>query len=203
MHEPTRHPLSNETGFTLIELIVTISIVGVLAALAIPSFTSTITSNRLTTATNQVVSALNLARSEAVKHGTTVIVTELNTNACTNPSATAQWEGGWDVYIDINGNGSCDSKELIKSFPLLQSGYTLRSTNFTPSISYTQLGQNASGAGNFTICNTAASSLAFNSKLIQVKATGQAHIALDSNNDGIPNTDTVTTAASNITSCTN
>jgi type IV fimbrial biogenesis protein FimT len=57
------------TGFTLLELMITIAIAGILVGVAIPSFTSIITSNRLTAYANELVTALNLARNEAVKRG--------------------------------------------------------------------------------------------------------------------------------------
>ena len=64
------------SGFTLIELMVTIAIAAILLGIAIPSFTETIASNRLTTNANALVTALNFARSEAVKRGIQVTVQE-------------------------------------------------------------------------------------------------------------------------------
>lgn len=54
-------------GFTLIELMITIAVAAVLLVIAVPSFTNIINSNRLTTAANEAVGALNLARMEAIK----------------------------------------------------------------------------------------------------------------------------------------
>ncbi|PKM34904.1 MAG: general secretion pathway protein GspH, partial [Gammaproteobacteria bacterium HGW-Gammaproteobacteria-10] len=53
------------TGFTLIELMMTIAIGAIILTLGIPSFMETIRSNRLTTRTNELLTSLNLARSEA------------------------------------------------------------------------------------------------------------------------------------------
>lgn len=62
----TRHT-PRADGFTLVELLITLVIAGLLLALAVPSFRNVMLSNRLNTSANAVVNALSLARSEAVK----------------------------------------------------------------------------------------------------------------------------------------
>lgn len=56
-------------GFTLIELLITLAVLGIALAFAIPSFQGVIRSNQLTTEANTLGSALQVARSEAVKRG--------------------------------------------------------------------------------------------------------------------------------------
>jgi type IV fimbrial biogenesis protein FimT len=84
------------SGFTLIELIITVTIVGILTVIAIPTFNTVISSNRLTVYSNEFVGALNLARSEAVKRGTQVTVRRLG-------PTTTNWQWGWEVFVDIAG----------------------------------------------------------------------------------------------------
>lgn len=57
----------HERGFTLIELMVTLAVAGILMVIAIPSFKKITLKNRLSTTANQFVDALNTARMEAVK----------------------------------------------------------------------------------------------------------------------------------------
>ncbi|MEJ0100547.1 MAG: GspH/FimT family pseudopilin [Pseudomonadota bacterium] len=63
---------SRNRGFTLMELMTAITIMVILAAIAIPSFRSSIAGNRLSTTANDYIAALNRARSEAVRRNTTV-----------------------------------------------------------------------------------------------------------------------------------
>ncbi|MEY3758747.1 MAG: hypothetical protein RIR39_238, partial [Pseudomonadota bacterium] len=112
------------------ELMVTISIAGILLGVAIPSFTSIISSNRLTTYANELVTALNLARSEAVKRGVQVIVMRKGVTG-------SEWKSGWDVFVDndasnvFNDDGDatlCEAGEdcLLRTYDPLPDGYTLR-----------------------------------------------------------------------------
>jgi len=102
-------------GFTAIELLVTVAIVGVLAALAAPSFTPLLESWRVRQVTEQLQSTLSYARSEAIKRGGRVAIQKLpnNTNGCTTASGTDNWDCGWFVCEDTNGNGTCTTNEPV------------------------------------------------------------------------------------------
>lgn len=86
-----------QQGFTLIELMVTIALLAILLALATPSFTSIINSNRLASHANELVASLQTARMEAVRRNTrTVVCRSDNGTTC---SAGAQWNG-WITFVD-------------------------------------------------------------------------------------------------------
>lgn len=95
-------PYTNR-GFSLVELMVTLSVAAILVTIAVPSFSDFIKNNRLITQTNDFVTALNLARSEAVKRGDRVTVCKSSDQiSC---SGSGSWDQGWIVFADVNGDG--------------------------------------------------------------------------------------------------
>lgn len=83
-------------GFTLIELMVTIAIVAILAAIAFPSFRYTLRNNRAATATNDLMASFSLARSEAVRSAR-------GSGICTSTDGVncgGTWDDGWMVWIN-------------------------------------------------------------------------------------------------------
>lgn len=161
-------------GFTLIELMVVLTLAGILSGIAIPNFIQGIRSNRLTTAANNLVTALNLARSEAVKRSIQVVVR-------TTGAATI-WETGWTVFVDTNGNFTFDGTDvLLMAYPALPNGYTLRTGNattyrlyaaYTPSGLSTTIG----GAGDvFSLCSSSGNLQ--RQRTITISATGRPSVA--------------------------
>lgn len=84
---------TREQGFTLMELIVTLAVAAIILSFGVPGFTSFIDNNRATTHTNDLVTALNLARSEATRRGATVSVCSSTDGATCN--GTSDWSTGW------------------------------------------------------------------------------------------------------------
>ena len=90
---------SRIVGFTLLELVITVALIGLLAAIGIPSFKGSLRSNRLTTSANEFISAINLARSEAIKRNQSVSIRKSSTN----------WEDGWNVLVGAS------KEKIVKS----------------------------------------------------------------------------------------
>jgi type IV fimbrial biogenesis protein FimT len=90
-------------GFTLIELIVVIAIIAILAAIAFPNFSVSLRNNRIGTQTNDLLSALNYARNEAITRTRGVSVCAADTSDGATPGACSgsdEWSTGWMVFVD-------------------------------------------------------------------------------------------------------
>jgi type IV fimbrial biogenesis protein FimT len=86
------------TGFTLVELMITLAVGITILGIGIPAFTGMMASNRTTGYANEMIGALRLARSEAVKRGEGVTICASNTanTACDG----ANWQNGWLLFTD-------------------------------------------------------------------------------------------------------
>jgi len=101
-----------ERGVTLVELLVVISIIGILLAWAVPSFNLMIQRSRMSSEINGFVGDLQFARAEAIKRGLPVTLCPANA-AYTGCAGSANWNTGWIVFNDPNGNNSVDTGEVV------------------------------------------------------------------------------------------
>lgn len=98
-------------GFTLIELMVSIGILAILVAVAIPSFTSVMVNYRLTSIANTFVASAQLARSEAIKrNGRVTMCKSADGVTCT---VSGSWNQGWILFHDVDNNAAKGTTEAI------------------------------------------------------------------------------------------
>lgn len=95
-------------GFTLIELMYTLAIAGILFVVAVPMMTSIVRSTRITANANDLVAGIQLARSEAVKRRAIVRLCRTDDVNAESPvcGQGAGWQSGWVIYVDTDGNGA-------------------------------------------------------------------------------------------------
>jgi type IV fimbrial biogenesis protein FimT len=98
-------------GFTLIELMVTITVVAILLGLAVPTFREFSQNNSVTAAQNDLVTSFNLARSEALRRNRAVSICATTDGAACG--ADTDWSSGWIAFIDRGVIGSVDGDDLI------------------------------------------------------------------------------------------
>lgn len=96
-------------GFSLIELMVTLGVLAVVIGIAAPLFTTMTNGNRLTGASNELIAAFQIARSEALRsNARTVLCQSADAVTCSN---TVPWRG-WIVFTDANANNLPDAAEI-------------------------------------------------------------------------------------------
>lgn len=148
--------MNKSNGFTIIELMTALVIAGVLITLAIPSFSTMIKRNRITTQSNELVAAINYGRSESIKRGEAVSLCRSSDGVSCASSGT--WEQGWIVFTDINLNGDYNSlssppDELLRVTEGFKGTSVLTpDSSYTDSITVTSEGY-ATDSGVFVLCD--------------------------------------------------
>jgi type IV fimbrial biogenesis protein FimT len=98
--------MQKHSGFTIIELLVTMAVFGVLAAIAFPQMAGFSDNNRMVSQVNNLSANLQYARSEAIRRVRSVTIETLN--------GSANWDSGWQVYVDTDNDGSAQASELLR-----------------------------------------------------------------------------------------
>jgi type IV fimbrial biogenesis protein FimT len=140
------HSVPPKQGFSIVELMVIVSIAGVLLAIGVPSFMTMIQNHKLTVATNALFSAVNLARSEAIHRGARVDLVPAGDGS--------NWQNGWLVFVDKDNDQRPDTDEtVIFSYPEVDADMRIAAT-FTDSkvkyLAFTGSGRTRTNASSQT-----------------------------------------------------
>lgn len=167
---PLVEQYKSRNGFTLIELIVTLTIAGILIAIAAPAMRTFILSQRLTTQANGLIADFNLARSEAIKRANKTGVCVSNTG--TNCSGT--WQNGWIVFVDSDNSRTWTSGDsVLRVHESIPSGVTITSSASIVVFNASGLLDSGTGAGDYTLC----SSQIGQSRTVGIATTGRASMS--------------------------
>ncbi len=155
--------MNKQFGLTLVELMVTLAVLGVLMGIAAPSFVQLIASSNLTSQMNSFYADTRYARGEAVKRGVDVSLCPSSTSMDADPTCSgSDWKVGWIVFIDTNGNGArsttaSDGEAILRRQEQLTGSNSVQGSTAVSSIRYNSDGRVAGGAANlvFTAPNSA------------------------------------------------
>ncbi len=166
----------------MIELLVTLAIAGIMMTVAIPSFRDFLMNSRLATQANELVLALTLAKSEAVKRGITVTV--CSTSDAESCASSKTWETGWLVFVDNDGDGvldTIDGDEILQVYSALSGGNTLRSSNLER-VRFQNTGFITGASGTLMLCDARG---AVEARGVTVSFQGRVRRTTDGNGDSI------------------
>jgi type IV fimbrial biogenesis protein FimT len=152
--------MNTQSGFTLIELMVTLAVGIVILAIGLPSIMTMVSSNQAAGYANDLVGAIRLARSEAVKRADVVTICPRSYDPndpekieCTNATGkfSTDWNNGWIVFIDEDGDSHVDTNAgdiILRNWLIPEDEHAdLAFDNVSPSaIRFDSAGGNASGA---------------------------------------------------------
>lgn len=140
---------TQQQGFSLIELLISMAVLGILLALAAPALQTQVQTWRLRAVTWELLQSFALARHVAIEQQKAVLITAKN----------GQWQQGWSLVIDENNNGIAESHEpTVRHSPRLTDGIRLSgNTPVSKMVRYTANGTTetlggAFQAGTLTLC---------------------------------------------------
>lgn len=137
------------SGFTLIELVVTIAIAALMLTLAIPSFESVINSNRLTAAANETMASLQAARMESIRRNRRTVLCLSPIPDAAAPVCNAAGATGWIVFRDDDRNGSpANADDVVRATSFHQRVRAVASPAFGTQVSFRADGLAYDAAGN-------------------------------------------------------
>lgn len=118
-------------GFTLIEVLVTTALIGVLMALAAPSFTDQIRRYRVDATREELLASIQLARIEALRQGQVVVLTR-RTDCQPAPSSNNDWSCGWQTFVDTDADNTMDLNEPVTQIVDPPQGISVMKNNVSP-----------------------------------------------------------------------
>lgn len=155
-----------QQGFSLIELMIAIALLGILLAIAVPSFTDAVLGSKLRSYANNFLASTYLARGEAIKRNSVVkLCASSNGTSC-----TGSWEQGWIVLAGTTA---------IQRQPALSSGMKMTESGGISSIDFAPTGVGVTPA-TLTLCR-ATPSAGNQERVISINSTGRASIAKTTN----------------------
>lgn len=99
-----------QPGFTLLELMVTLAVLGIIAAIAFPSMSTLINNNRLAAATSELAAGLQLARSEAIRRNARIEV------CSTSDGETCASDDDWAHWVVLGADRETNEIIVLRDF---------------------------------------------------------------------------------------
>ncbi len=144
-------------GFSFVELLIVLTLAGLLLSMAVPAFAGFLAIQRSNSTISRFVASLHLARGEAIKRNARAVVCKSADGlSC---SSQGGWEQGWIVFHDANNNAQVDSEEqIVARSSAIAEGFRLSGNK--PVSNYVSYSANGSAkllsgafqAGSFTLC---------------------------------------------------
>jgi type IV fimbrial biogenesis protein FimT len=145
-------------GFTVLELLITLSIVSILVTMGVPSFKKFLEKQALRAAIHSIHSDLLLARSQAVYQDMSVVACPGTlSSGCTG---STDWSGGWIVFIDENADRTHQDSETLVRTGMAVSNMAIHSSRGRSSFRFYPDGSSPGSNGSITFCGPAGPPLA-------------------------------------------
>lgn len=179
---PFKSKRSVQTGFTMLELLVTITILGVMVGIAAPRFAATMRNLEMTNLANEFILSVGYARSQAIAMNRCVSLCISNDPHADSPvcSSSDNWNNGWIVFANpkCDNNPSDATAQLLQIYVGQPDGAVLIGTSNDRNLRFDSRGMTSlSAAGSLKLLPAGSSSTATASRIICINSAGRAVVA--------------------------
>jgi type IV fimbrial biogenesis protein FimT len=167
-----------QAGYTLGELLITISVVGILASIAVPGMQNVVLNNRRVSVSNDMAYSIQLARSEAITRNQRVIVCPSRNG--TDCAGESDWSAGWIAFNDADGDKTPGgTAESILLHSVGNDSITITPITFTDSFTYRPNGRVmgisvGASTGQFVFCDSRG---AEHARVLRVRSSGRPSLS--------------------------
>ncbi|SMF01287.1 type IV fimbrial biogenesis protein FimT [Alteromonadaceae bacterium Bs31] len=177
-------PLKSIAGFSLIELMVVLSIAAILLMVSMPSFVDSSAKGKIRAGINELATDLAFARSTAVTRPANVSICASDISVTPRACGNGAWNEGWLVFVDVDGDGVIDTgDELVR---ITEGMGNMVAVSLDNAVTFNKKGQK-SNVSEFKFCNAGDKDAHF-ARALLVNIGGLVRRSRDTDDDGIHNT---------------
>ncbi|WP_158300631.1 GspH/FimT family pseudopilin [Chromobacterium sp. ATCC 53434] len=169
--------MDEERGFTLLELLIVMALLGLVLAFAVPAYQRTVATNALLSESGNLYGDVLFARSEAIKRGQVVLVCPSSNGAsCNGSGGNTNWATGWIVLAAANNSCGDTGGTVLRLQKAFSSGDSATYSNGTnPALCFNRMGYAPAANVGMLTFNTA-DNLAANRRCLALAAAGHPQL---------------------------
>ncbi len=159
-----QYNFDRQNGYTMIEVMIVVALIGIVFAFAVPQYQRMVSGNKVRTTTDALLHDLNVVKAAARERGGGIVICKSDSPEAVPPSCSAVvssplgntgWASGWIAFKDTNGSGQYDvGEDLIFTQPPTMQSFVEGSVVPTPNVNamtFNATGQNMGGAVRFFV----------------------------------------------------
>lgn len=173
--------MKQQSGFTLIELMTTIAVLGIVLGMGLPNLSEMLIRQRVNNYTQLILSSVHSARQAAIMRSRFITICASKDGK----SCSSDWSSGHAIFQDNNGNRLLDNDDIMLSYIAgLDPEDRVKWRSFKPqsTLQFLPTGITNHQNGTFTICGLKKEKYA---KAVILTKMGRPRISKDKNKDGI------------------
>lgn len=170
-----------QRGVTILELLIVITVLAIVVGVGVPGLRELVLNNRQAGAVNELITALQMARSEAISRNVAAPAVVSVCASSNGTGCTGTWSDGWIIYRDANGPAAINVDEVLRAVQAPQ-GLTITTPGFAAAVSYRRDGRVLAN-NDFVFCDSRGAGKA---RVVQLGISGRPSVSKLRSNGAAP-----------------